>query len=304
MAINGNTNSVVATVDTRRFPTGPAAPFSVAVNTVLNLVYVANFSENTVAVIDGATNTRRGTPQTVLNGPIGITANPNTGLVYTANVGSSDLAIVSPNGDQIGTIPLGFIPNDVAINVTTNRLFVAGGAGRERDHLRQPQHEYRRGGRHRAAGRGRDPGRREPDDEPRLRHARQCCAGRGSPGRRRGADGHRDAADADPDGHHPDGDRDHDGHRDEHPGDRDPHCHGGSDRRPPFTPTITTTPTRTITPTSTATPTITLTPTLTSTPTITPTPTGTPAPPIPPASGTPGVPCTTIVGSTCTAGGG
>ena len=127
-AIDGSTNTVVATVDTRRFPTGPCRTVLRDRESTLNLVYVANFSENTVAVIDGATNTRRGTPQTVLNGPIGISANPNTGLVYTANVGSSDLAIVSPNGDKIGTIPLGFIPNDVAINVTTNRLFVAGGA--------------------------------------------------------------------------------------------------------------------------------------------------------------------------------
>jgi hypothetical protein len=54
----------------------------------------------------------------------------------------------------------------------------------------------------------------------------------------------------------------------------------------------------------TSTPTPTRTATQTSTVTSTPTATRTPAPPTPLTSGTPGVPCTTVVGSTCTAGSG
>ena len=59
--INGASNTVVNTIDVRRFPTGPTAPFSVAVDPVLNRIYVANFSESTIAVVDGATNTLIGT---------------------------------------------------------------------------------------------------------------------------------------------------------------------------------------------------------------------------------------------------
>jgi YVTN family beta-propeller protein len=294
-AINGQTNTVVATIDTRRFPTGPAAPFSVAVNPTLNLIYVANFSENTVAVIDGATNSRRGTPQTVLNGPIGITANPSTGLVYTANVGSNDLAIVSPNGDQIGNIPLGFIPNDVAINPTTQRLFVAGGTGGNGITFVNPNTRTVEGGVAVPPGAGAtqigvnpttnrvyvtlgnagqvevlQDGAVEPTvtgTPPTLiptastpTTATPTATATGTP------------VSATP--------------------------------TAPSTNTVTLTATITVTPTRTLTPTITLTPTLTATPTITATPTQTPGPSTPPASGTPGVPCTTVVGTTCTAGGG
>ncbi|WP_445661805.1 hypothetical protein [Bacillus sp. FSL K6-0268] len=49
--INGNISTVVATI-----PVG-MRPFGVGVNSLTNLIYIANYDSNTVSVIDGNTNT-------------------------------------------------------------------------------------------------------------------------------------------------------------------------------------------------------------------------------------------------------
>ncbi len=84
--INGSTGAITATI-----PVG-ATPIQIAINTVTNKIYVLNYSDNTVTVIDGATNAF----STVPIGP-GVTG---------VNVGS--------------------LPVSMAINTTTNKIYIGG----------------------------------------------------------------------------------------------------------------------------------------------------------------------------------
>jgi YVTN family beta-propeller protein len=133
--INGNNNSVTATVFVGYFP-----QFA-AVDEVHNLIYVVNNGGNdgsglpgTVSVINGATNTVQ-TTITVGDYPSPVVFNPNTNLVYVGNNCSESTCIQPPsvsviNGSTMAvsaTVPICRMENypadDSEIDLTNNKVY-------------------------------------------------------------------------------------------------------------------------------------------------------------------------------------
>jgi YVTN family beta-propeller protein len=136
-------NPTFNTVVAGPIPVG-TAPFAIAVNEGLNRVYVANSGSGNVSIIDGISNTVITTiavnisptspptnpPTTFLFHPAALAVNPNTNDVV---VGNSDCAFAVIDGGsnhvEYPNYP-GLCPqNAVAVDVTTNAIFVASEEG-------------------------------------------------------------------------------------------------------------------------------------------------------------------------------
>lgn len=68
-------------------------PFRLAVDPLTNRIYVANFTSNTVSVIDGATNT------VITNVPVGTTpaepgVNISTNAIYVPNRDDNNVSVI------------------------------------------------------------------------------------------------------------------------------------------------------------------------------------------------------------------
>ena len=108
-------------------------PFAVAVNPVTNKIYVANRGQNTVTVIDGATNTTR----TVIVGiqPVALAVNPVTNKVYVANSGSNFLpgsgsvTVINEAQLSVRTFLVPLNPQAILVNPVTNKIYVAASNG-------------------------------------------------------------------------------------------------------------------------------------------------------------------------------
>jgi YVTN family beta-propeller protein len=109
-------------------------PKAIAVNVPLsnpdnNKIYVANFSDNSVTVINGNNNSIIST----LNGftsPVAIAVNSTTNRVYVANqcsMGSCSVTVVDGENDTLigSPIPVGSFPTAIAVNTSTNKIYVA-----------------------------------------------------------------------------------------------------------------------------------------------------------------------------------
>ena len=92
-----------------------------AVNPVTNKVYVTNYNDNSVTVIDGVTDVFP-TNVTVGNYPRAVAVNPVTNKVYVVNDDTSGTVSVI-YGDNTVSLPVtvGGYPKAVAINPVTNR---------------------------------------------------------------------------------------------------------------------------------------------------------------------------------------
>jgi YVTN family beta-propeller protein len=159
--LDGNTNSVTATVAVGRLPC------AVGLNASTNRVYVANVNSNNVTVIDGSSNTAVATipvghgpcavvaypannrifvgnysdnTVSVLDGttnavltvinlpslPAALGINTVTGRVYCANGYLRSVAVIDANTNSIiATLPVGNVPDAIAVNESTNRVYVA-----------------------------------------------------------------------------------------------------------------------------------------------------------------------------------
>jgi YVTN family beta-propeller protein len=74
-------------------------------------VYVANFLDTTVSVIDTATNTVVGSPITVGAAPVGVAVTPDGSKVYVANVASDTVSVIDTASNTVtATIPVGNRP--------------------------------------------------------------------------------------------------------------------------------------------------------------------------------------------------
>lgn len=116
------------------------APADVAVNTRTNRVYVANPYQERIQVIDGATNTLR-TPILTGPGPNGLAVDESRNTVHVALTHRPEpfvTAVGSYVDDGVhqpvalAPVPLGeplVQPGDVAVDPTSNRLYVAGLGG-------------------------------------------------------------------------------------------------------------------------------------------------------------------------------
>src|SRR5271166_1613038 len=121
--------SAVAQVAFATLPAG-TSPYGIALNSMTNQTYVANYGDNTVTVIDGATNNT--TTVNVGVEPYAVAVNPVTNKVYVANYCGSD-----PNCATYGTVTVlngatinvGAFPYAIAVNSATNKIYVANSCG-------------------------------------------------------------------------------------------------------------------------------------------------------------------------------
>ena len=81
-------------------------------------LYVTNFSDNTVSVIDTATNTVVATVA-VGNGPEGVAVTPDGTKVYVANASSANVSVIkTATNTVVKTVPVGSEPGAGAVAVT------------------------------------------------------------------------------------------------------------------------------------------------------------------------------------------
>lgn len=132
VVIDGATNKIKLTLPTPPAPaTDPQHPLieateSVAVDETSNTVYFTNgASDNTVDVLDGATNSVS-TSIPVATGVGPLAADPLTHMVYMAS--GNSLAVIDGNTATLSTtLALGNYPGGVAINPAANLLFATIG---------------------------------------------------------------------------------------------------------------------------------------------------------------------------------
>jgi YVTN family beta-propeller protein len=101
-----------------------AAPSTtMAVNSITNKTYVINQRNNTVSVIDGATN--QVTPVPTGLSPVSLALNTTTNKVYIANSLNSSLTVIDGLTNNTATVPVGPMPNALVVNAATNKIYVA-----------------------------------------------------------------------------------------------------------------------------------------------------------------------------------
>jgi len=108
---------VIATIPVGHRPTYLAA------DRKTNRIYVSNQLDNTVSVIDGATNRVLATIS-VGRYPNGIAVNSRTNMIYVANLASGSLSIINGASLTASKVSLHSCPAKVAINASTNRVYV------------------------------------------------------------------------------------------------------------------------------------------------------------------------------------
>ena len=126
--------SAVAQVTLATVPAGNS-PVGMAVNSLTNKSYVANSDDNTVTVIDGATNNTT----TVAVGiyPSAVVVNPATNQIYVANSCGNDpscvslgtVTVIDGATNNTTTVNVGGFPDAVVVNSATNKIYVANYTG-------------------------------------------------------------------------------------------------------------------------------------------------------------------------------
>jgi YVTN family beta-propeller protein len=102
-------------------------PSSIAVNPITNRIYVANVYDNTVTVIDGATNSTTTVPTGTA--PVSVAANPVTNKIYVVNEESNNVTVIDGATNSTTTVAVGTYPISVAVNPVTNNIGVANSNG-------------------------------------------------------------------------------------------------------------------------------------------------------------------------------
>ncbi len=92
---------------------------------------MANTGNNTVSVINGATDTVIGSPIAVGTAPIGVGVNPTTNKIYVANNGSNTVSVIDGATDTVigSPITVGSKPTGVNFNPTTDKIYVSNWSG-------------------------------------------------------------------------------------------------------------------------------------------------------------------------------
>jgi YVTN family beta-propeller protein len=126
--------SAVAQVTVATVPAGNS-PFGVAVNSITNKTYVANQDDNTVTVIDGATNNTTTVPVGVY--PYAVAVDSATNKIYVANNCGNNpncadfgtVTVIDGATNNTTTVPVGVYPYAVAVDSATNKIYVANYCG-------------------------------------------------------------------------------------------------------------------------------------------------------------------------------
>jgi len=102
------------------------SPTNLGINHHTNTIYVANFDDNNVSVINGTNNTRINDIQ-VGKGPITIAVNSETNTVYVANIMNNTVSVINgtTNTKIEPDIQVGKAPTGIGINYRTNSTYVA-----------------------------------------------------------------------------------------------------------------------------------------------------------------------------------
>jgi YVTN family beta-propeller protein len=122
IVIDGATNSTTTVTDPNA-----VQPEAVAVNSITDKIYVANFPSSNITVIDGATNSTTTIPN--VNSPTNVAVNSITNKIYIKNL---DFKVTVIDGVTNSAVTLNtpssntmFIsPNLIAVNSVTNRAYV------------------------------------------------------------------------------------------------------------------------------------------------------------------------------------
>ncbi|HEX9318041.1 MAG TPA: YncE family protein [Nitrososphaeraceae archaeon] len=102
------------------------APETIGVNSHTNMMYVANYLDNTVSVIDGENNTKIGNDIPVGSSPEAIGVNEDTNTIYVANLDNNTVSVIDgENNTKIDDIPVGKGPRDLAVNQLHDIIYVA-----------------------------------------------------------------------------------------------------------------------------------------------------------------------------------
>jgi YVTN family beta-propeller protein len=132
--IDGKTNSVMRNIT---MDSSSPSPTSVAVNPTTNTIYVASYDSNITSVIDGKTNSVMGSITMDSSPPNDVAVNPTTNTIYVASYDSSTVSVIDgtitndttisgpTSGLEPEEIAVRSKPNDVAVNPTTNTIYVA-----------------------------------------------------------------------------------------------------------------------------------------------------------------------------------
>ena len=103
-------------------------PCAIAVNSKSNTLYVANYGNSTVSVID-ATSVRKTATVAVGNHPKAIAIYINRNLVYVASTGDGTISVIdAAKNEVLTTLPAGKNPYALAVVPGSSRLYVANEA--------------------------------------------------------------------------------------------------------------------------------------------------------------------------------
>jgi YVTN family beta-propeller protein len=131
--INGKTNNV-----TESIPVGEG-PEDVAVNSITDVIYVANADDDTVSIIETGQRTSETSNEIQSDQyepasvgikvgikPTGIAVNPTMNLIYVIFSLFNKVVVIDGDKDKIlNTIPVGKFPTDIVVDPQTNMVYVA-----------------------------------------------------------------------------------------------------------------------------------------------------------------------------------
>jgi YVTN family beta-propeller protein len=114
-------DAVVATVPTGNGPT------ALCIDSVTNRIYVANGLDNTVTVINGATNVA----STVNVGqmPVAIAVNPATSTVYATDGNDNFISVIKEGTNAVSSVNIGSPSWAIAVNPATNTIYAMDNNG-------------------------------------------------------------------------------------------------------------------------------------------------------------------------------
>ena len=98
-------------------------PQPAAVDPATNRVYVANFFDNTVSVVDGTRNTVLANLLTG-TGPIAVAVNQATDTIYVANYYANSVSIIDGATHLTTLVAVGQQPNQIAVDARANLVYV------------------------------------------------------------------------------------------------------------------------------------------------------------------------------------
>jgi len=108
-----------------------AIPGAIAVDPKTDTLFVANYGDNTLTIID-AHQGRAIATVPVGNGPQGVAFDAARNLVYVANTHGDSITVIDRASNKVvATLPAGESPYALAVVPNSTKLYVANGAGDE-----------------------------------------------------------------------------------------------------------------------------------------------------------------------------